>query len=145
MTLIDVVMRILHTVFAGIWAGGTLFMAFLVIPAAQKGHLGTDGLGWLTQRFSRFSMLSSLVLFITGGHLAGTGYTFELLGGSPRGHLVLTMVALWFVLTGLSHAASSRLTRHLDDGAMRAAAAYATWFYAAGVVAVGLLIVAGRL
>ncbi|GAA0235392.1 CopD family protein [Haladaptatus pallidirubidus] len=145
MALIDVLMQVLHTVFAGVWAGWTLFMAVLVIPAARKGHLGTDGLRWLTKRFSRFSMLASLVLFTTGGHLAGTRYTVELLGGSSRGHLVLTMVALWFVLTGLSHAASSRLMKNLDDGAMRAASAYATWFYAAGVVAVGLLIVAGRL
>ncbi|WP_266080446.1 CopD family protein [Haladaptatus caseinilyticus] len=145
MTVVDVTMRILHTVFAGIWAGGTLFMALLILPAARKGHLGTDGLGLLTERFSRISNVSSLVLFVTGGHLAGTGYTIEDLGNSSRGHLVIAMVALWFVLTGVTHVASNRLTKRLNDGAHRAAAANATWFAAAGVVAVCLLIVAGRL
>ncbi|WP_049972361.1 CopD family protein [Haladaptatus cibarius] len=145
MALLDVLMQVLHTVFAGVWAGWALFMALLVIPAAQKGHLGTEGLRWLTKRFSRFSMLASFVLFATGGHLAGTRYTVELLGGSPRGHLVLTMVALWFVLTGISHGASSGLLKNLDDGAMRAASKYASWYYAGGVVAIGLLVVAGRL
>ncbi|WP_458187274.1 CopD family protein [Haladaptatus sp. NG-WS-4] len=145
MTLLDATMQILHTLFAGVWAGFTLFMAALVLPAAKKGHLGSDALGWMTGRFSRFSMLSALVLFVTGGHLAGTGYTFEYLLNQPRGHLILTMVALWFVLAGLSHLASSRLTKRLDAGAKQAATANATLFHAAGLVAVGLLLVAGRL
>ncbi|WP_458207601.1 CopD family protein [Haladaptatus sp. NG-SE-30] len=145
MTLLDVTMQVFHTLFAGVWAGWTLFMAALVIPAARDGRLSADALGWMTTRFSRFSMGAALVLFVTGGHLAGTGYSFEYLLNQPRGHLILTMVALWFVLAGLSHMASSRLTKRLDDGPVQAANANVSLFYAAGVVALGLLLVAGRL
>jgi uncharacterized membrane protein len=145
MTFLDVTMRIIHTLFAGVWAGWTVFMAALVVPAARNGKLGADGLRWMTQQFSRFSSLSSLVLLLTGGFMAGNLYTGETLISGSRGHLVLTMVVLWFVLTGLSHMGSSRLKKNLSDGVPQAAKAATTLFYVAGVVALALLVVAGRL
>ncbi len=145
MTLANVTMRILHTVFAGVWAGWTVGMAALVVPAARNGHIGEDGLRWLTTQFSRFSSLSSLVMLLTGGFLAQKLYPGSSLTGSSRGHLVLTMVVLWFVLTGLAHMSSARVTKNLEDSAKSAAKKATTWFYAAGVVAVCLLIVAGAL
>ncbi|GKZ15972.1 CopD family protein [Haladaptatus sp. T7] len=145
MTLIDVTMRIVHTLFAGVWAGWTVFMAALVVPAARDGKLGADGIRWMTQQFTRFSSLSSVVLLLTGGFMAGDLYTTETLTGSSRGHLVLTMVVLWLALSGLSHMAGSRLKKNLDAGAKQAAAGATTLFYVAGVVALGLLVVAGWL
>ncbi|MFH5796997.1 CopD family protein [Haladaptatus sp. CMAA 1911] len=145
MTVLDVTMRIIHTLFAGVWAGWTVFMAALVIPAAREGKLGADGLRWMTRQFSRFTSLSSLVLLISGGLMASTLYTIETLMRGSRGHLVLTMVALWFVLTGLSHVGSSRVKKNLDRGPSQAAKAATRLFYAATVVALALLVVAGRL
>lgn len=138
MTVLDVTIRIIHTLFAGVWTGWTVFMAALVVPAARNGKLGADGLRWMTQQFSRFTSLASVILLLTGGLMAGTLYTTESLPGSSRGHLVLTMVVLWFVLTGLSHVGSSRVKKNLDSGVPQAAKSATTLFYAAAVVAGGL-------
>ncbi|WP_433629832.1 CopD family protein [Halomicrococcus sp. NG-SE-24] len=146
MTVLDATMELLHTLFAGVWAGWTLFVAALVVPAARNGRLGAEALDWLTGRYAQFSTLAAVVLFATGGHLAGTRYEVESLTGTGRGHLVLAMVALWFALAGLSHVGRSRLSDALDrESASDAAAGVASIFYAAGVVAVGLLLVAGLL
>ena len=145
MSAIDLVMELLHTVFAGLWAGAAVFVAALVVPAARDGRLGAEALDWLTQQYTRFSSLAALVLLATGGHLAGTRYQDGLLFETSRGHLVLTMVGLWLVLIGLSHVGRSKLSDGLSRSARDAADDAATFFYAAGVVAVALLLVAGRL
>ena len=145
MSTIDLTMNLLHTLFAGLWAGAAVFVAALVVPAARDGRLGAEALDWLTQQYTRFSSLAALVLLATGGHLAGTRYTSSSLFETSRGHLVLTMVALWFLLIGLSHAGRSRLSDGLSRSARDAADDAAMFFYAAGAVAVGLLLVAGRL
>ena len=146
MTLVDATVRVVHVLFAGSWAGGTLLMALAVLPAARQGHLSGDGLSWIARRFSLLSMASVAALLVTGGHLAGTLYTFETLSGSGRGHLVLTMVALWFVLAGLLHVGTHRMTGRLDDiGPERAVEAGSPWYLAGAVVAVALLVVAGLL
>lgn len=145
MAVIDLAMETLHTLFAGVWAGWALFVAVLVIPAARSGRLGADALDWLTGQYTRFSTLAAVALFVTGGHLAGTRYTAESLTGSGRGHLVLTMVVLWLVLIGFSHVARARLKRNLSSGAEAAADGAAAPFYATGVVALALLLVAGWL
>lgn len=132
--------------FAGLWAGGTVFMAGAVLPAARRGHLSGDALEWVAKRFSYLSMASVAVLFATGGHLAGTLYTFERLGSTGSGHLVLTMVALWFVLAGLLHMGTRALTGTLETAGVDAAVSAArSWYLVSGVVAVALLVVAGML
>ena len=143
---LDAIMRVAHMTFGGLWAGATLFMVGLVLPAARNGHIDAAALGWVTKRFSYLSIASVLAMLLTGGHLAGTLYTFGLLAGSRRGHLVLTMVALWFVLAGTLHVGTSRMVDRLDDGsAADAVAAGRTWYRASGVVALALLVVAGLL
>ncbi|MDY7081793.1 MAG: hypothetical protein SXQ77_05155, partial [Halobacteria archaeon] len=69
----------------------------------------------IADRFSKLSMGSSGILFLTGGHLAGTRYTFETLTGTTDGHLVLGMLGLWFMMTGILHVGSSKL----DDGTQK--------------------------
>ena len=146
MQTLDSVMRVLHMLFGGLWAGGTLFMVGLVLPAARAGKLDADALDWVARRFSYLSIASVLVMLASGGHLAGTLYTFDLLASSSRGHLVLTMVALWFVLAGLLHVGTSAMTDRLETGsAAEAAEAGRPWYLASGVVALGLLVVAGLL
>lgn len=146
MTVLDATIRVLHMLFAGLWAGGVLVMAALVLPAARDGHLTEVGLRTIADRFTYLTLGSVAVMFITGSHMAGTLYTFERLQGTGRGHLVLTMVVLWLVLAGLLHVATHGLTSNLDSGSVESAvAASSTWFNASAIVAFALLIVAGLL
>lgn len=146
MTFLDTSIRVAHVLLAGTWAGGALFMAGAVVPAARAGRLDADALSWVTRRFSRLTMAAAAVLFVTGGHLAGTSYGGGALTGTGRGHLVIAMTVLWAVLAGVLHFGTRSLNRGLDGGDARAAAdASRGWFLAAGVVAVLLLVVAGVL
>lgn len=146
MTLVDSTVRVLHVLFAGAWAGGTLFLALAILPAARAGHISGDGLSWVARRFTMLSIASIVVLFATGGHMAGTLYTVESLSGTGRGHLVLTMVALWLVLAGVLHVGTHRMTDRLDDAGPEAAVeAGSPWFGAGAVASVALLVVAGLL
>ncbi|MGM0591040.1 MAG: CopD family protein [Halobacteriota archaeon] len=145
MALLDTLMRVLHVVFAGTWAGGTLVMAALVVPAARDGLLRADAVDWMARRFTYLTLASVVVLLLTGGHLAGTLYTFDSLASSGRGHLVLTMVGLWLVLAGLLHVSTRRLTAGLDGGVEAAARDSQAWFGVSAAVAVALLVVAGLL
>ncbi|MFC3478280.1 CopD family protein [Halobacterium litoreum] len=135
--------RVVHAVFGAAWTGSTLAVALFVVPAARRGVLDAEPVAWIADRFAKLSVASVVVMLLSGGHLAGTLYTFELLADSYRGHLVLGMTTLWLVLAGLSHVATSRLTAGSD---VRAAADDATpWFGAASAVSVALLVLAGML
>lgn len=138
------VARVVHAVFGAAWTGSTLAVALFVVPAARSGVLDAAPVEWIADRFTKLSVASVLVMFLSGGHLAGNLYTFEALAESSRGHLVVGMTGLWLVLAGLAHVATSRLTA--DGVDVAAAADDATpWFGAAGVVSVALLVLAGLL
>lgn len=146
MAIIETVVAVLHLVFAGIWTGSVLFAAWGVLPLAGRGDVEPDALGFVADRLTTVSRVSALVLFATGGHLAGTRYTVETLTGTGRGHLVLTMVALWLVLAALVEVGSSRLTDELQQDPVRTPATKARPFYnGAAAVAVLLLVDAGLL
>jgi uncharacterized membrane protein len=146
MSIIDTTMRVVHVLFAGAWTGGTLLMATVVLPAAQNGRLGASALEWILDRFTYVTLASVGLLFVTGGHLAGTGYTFEALFGTGRGHLVLGMLGLWFVLAGILHVGTRGIQKELDGGNVETAVdAGLTWYRLGGVVAALLLVVAGLL
>lgn len=146
MAVLDTTVGVLHTLFAGLWAGGVLVMAGLVLPAARNGHLTEAGLRMIAKRFTYLTLASVAVTFATGGHMAGTRYTFESLLGTERGYLVLAMLGLWFVLAGLLHVGTRGLTSNLDSGSVESAvAASSAWFNASAVVALALLVVAGLL
>jgi uncharacterized membrane protein len=135
--------RVAHVVFGAAWTGSTLAVALFVVPAARRGVLDAAPVEWITDRFTKLSVASVLVMLLSGGHLAGTLYTFESLTGTARGHLVLGMTALWLVLAGLGHLGTSRLTAGHD--VETAAADAAPWFGAASVASVALLVLAGLL
>jgi hypothetical protein len=97
-------------------------------------------------RFRTWSRVASLVLLLTGGHLAGTRYTAETLFGSTRGYLVVGMVVLWLVMTGLIEVGTGRLADGLDARKVREPARAATPFLAAAAAAgVALLVIGGVL
>ncbi|MFB6194794.1 MAG: CopD family protein [Haloplanus sp.] len=146
MATIDTAVNATHLLFAGLWAGSILFVAGGLLPAARDGDLDAAPLRRLIGRFRTGSRVATLVLFLTGGHLAGTRYTAETLLGSTRGYLVVAMVVLWLVLTALVEVGSGRLLDGLNDRQVRAPARTAAPFFtAATVAAVALLAIGGVL
>jgi uncharacterized membrane protein len=146
MALADALSSVVHLLFAGLWTGSVIFVAYGVLPTARAGEINAGPLAAITGKLTTVSRASSVVLFLTGGHLAGTGYTVESLTGSPRGHLVLAMVALWLVLTALVEVGAGTLRDGTGADKVRAPARNATrTFQAAALVALLLLLVAGAL
>lgn len=144
MSAVDVLMWSLHTAFAGAWTGSILFFLAAVLPAASSGSIDGLTLSTIATKLRWLTRVGVVVFVATGGHMAGTRYTFDSLLGTGRGHLVLTMLVLWFVLTALVEIGGSRIDSAGSNG-QDAASAGRPIFLVAAIVAVGLLIDAGLL
>lgn len=146
MSTVDTAMRTIHLSVAALWVGGVLFVTLVVLPVARDGDMNAAPLERITGRLVTLSRLSAVVLLLTGGHLAGVGYTVETLTGTTRGYLVVAMVVLWLVLAGILEVSSSRLRGDLREKRVRAPARDALrWYAAASVVGLLLLVDAGLL
>ncbi|WP_254766663.1 copper resistance protein CopD [Salinilacihabitans rarus] len=148
--MVDVVVaRTIHLVFAALWAGSVFYVAFVVLPLARDGAFNTTKpLETLSAKLTSISRVSAAAVFLTGGHLAGTGYTIDGDGGSllntTNGRLVLAMLALWLVLAALVEIGAKRFETGLNGKKLREPARDALpVLRAAAVVAVALLVVAG--
>ncbi|MFD1515510.1 CopD family protein [Halomarina rubra] len=146
MSVADAVAYTTHLLFAGLWTGTVLFVTVGILPLGLRGDIRPAPFEFAVSRLSTVTRVSALALFVTGGHMAGNAYTVESLTGSPRGHLVLTMVALWFLLAALVEVGSARMRRGLNAEKVRTPARDGKPFlYAASVVALLLLVDAGLL
>jgi len=121
MPIVSTVMNALHLLFAGLWAGATVFFAWRVRPLAANGDIDVQpllamgsGLRWLTR-------VSAVVFVVTGGHLAATRYGDGALLSTSRGHVVLTMLVLWLVVTGLLEMALGKMETALGEGHIQTA------------------------
>ena len=141
------VARIIHLIFAAIWAGSVCYVAFVVLPLARDGAFTTtEPLTALSGKLTTISRVSALVLLLTGGHLAGTRYTADSLVGTINGQLVLVMVALWLVFAGLVEVGARRFEGGLHAKKLREPAAKALPYYrAAAIVGLALLVVSGAI
>lgn len=146
MALADAVSVVTHLLFAGVWTGSVVFVTVGVLPLAVRGEINAGPLEWIAGRLTTVSRASALLLFVTGGHMAGTGYTVETLTGTTRGYLVLAMLGLWFVLAALVEVGASRLTDGASRDKVRNPAREARRpLQAATVAALALLVVGGLL
>jgi uncharacterized membrane protein len=144
--VVDTVMTTLHVLLGALWVGSVVFVAGAILPAAVEGALDAAPLERIADRLVYLSRGASVVMLLTGGHLAGTRYTVESLTGTGRGHLVLAMLALWLVLAALVEVGRSRLVDGLQEKRVRTPAAEVTTiFRAAAVVGILLLVDAGLL
>lgn len=139
--VVETASNVLHVLFAAAWVGAVLFVALAVLPLARDGDLDPDALGSIVDSLRTLSRTSALVLLLTGGHLAGTRYTADSLVATGRGHLVLTMVALWLVLAAVVEVGAGRIEDGLDERKLREPARRGLrWFRVASVVGVLLLV-----
>ncbi|SNZ12459.1 Copper resistance protein D [Natronoarchaeum philippinense] len=146
MTLVDAAAVTIHTIFAAVWVGSVVFMTASVIPMAKDGLLEPEAVERASGTLTTITRVSSLLLLLSGSLMASSFYTASGLFSTGRGHLVLTMVALWLVLTGLLEMTTRRLEDGLQAQRVRAPADETeTWFRAASVVGFALLTIAGIL
>lgn len=146
MALLDTATSTLHLLYGGLWTGAVLFFVWQVRPLVAAGTLGIEpanrlaaGLQWLTRG-------GVLVFLATGGHMAATLYPGTALVDRGRGHLVLTMLVSWLVLTALVEFGAGRMRRELDAGRLRTAGrSTRASFLAAAAVALVLLVLGGYL
>ncbi len=148
--VVDTLSRLLHLVFAGLWAGSVVYVALAVLPLARDGAFNTTKpLEVLSSRLTTLSRVSALVLFLTGSHLAAAIYTVDGDGGpglftSLEGQLVIVMIVLWVALAGLVEIGAKRFESGLNGKKLREPAHQALPFFrAAAVVAVLLLVIGG--
>lgn len=135
-----------HLLTGAAWVGSVAFFAGAVLPAARDGELDAAPTESMADTLTWWSRGASLLMLLTGGHLAGTLYTVESLTGTPRGHAVLAMVVLWLALTGLVEAGRGRLVRGLQQKKVRQPAAESLSLYrGAAIVGLLLLVDAGLL
>lgn len=146
MPLLNTVVAVTHLVFAGLWTGSVVFVAWAIRPLAAGGDLNAGPLGELGGSLRSLSRVSVLLLFLTGGHLAGTRHTVDSLLGSTTGWLVLAMLGLWLVLAALVEVGTGRLVSGADRQKVREPARSAKRpLRAAGLVAILLLVDGGLL
>lgn len=146
MSLIHAVMWTIHVGFAVLWTGSVLFVTVAVLPPAIRGDVGSEALSSVVGRLRWITRIGAVAFVVSGGHMAGTLYTLETLTGTGEGHLVLTMFALWFVITGLVEVGSGKVVDGLETGKLREPARDAKpFFYGAAGLSVGLIVTSGLL
>ena len=141
MSLLDALMNGIHLGFAGVWVGSVIFLTVAILPLARTGAFDAAPLETVTSRLQWISRISAFLLFVSGGHLAGTRYTVDSLFGSTQGYLVLLMLALWFLLALFVELGSKRLANGFAQKKVRQPASEARpYFLAASVVGVLLFL-----
>lgn len=145
MSTVDTVVAATHLLFAGIWTGSVVYFALSILPVAARGNLDATPLSSLAGSLRRVSRVSALLLFLTGGHMAGTQYTVDSLLGSTPGWLVLCMLGLWFVLAGLVEVGTGKVIDGTDQRKVREPARAAKRVFQAAALVAGLLLVDGGL
>lgn len=122
MSLLTTVAYVFHTVFAGAWVGAVVFATWKVVPLARESDVEPPLLESVASGLSTFSRTSAVVLPATGLWMAWTQYG-ELSGllVPPRGHVVLTMIVLWLVMTGMTEAGAARIRDAASQGKVRTA------------------------
>jgi len=139
MALVEVAVRVLHSVVAAAWVGAVVFFAFGVLPLAREGSVNAGPLERFTGQLRVGSRAASVLLLLSGGYMITlAGYESSLLS-TVAGNLVLAMVVLWVALTGLVEVGAARLVDGTEDLKVRTPAERATPFLR-GAALVGVLL-----
>jgi uncharacterized membrane protein len=109
----------IHLVTGAVWVGAITFTVSGVLPASKAGDLNAAPLGSMASTLRNYSRVAAVLLLATGAHLGVTRYSAESLTGTGQGHLVLTMIGLWFVTTGLVEVGAGKLVDGADEMKVR--------------------------
>ncbi|MFB6157092.1 MAG: copper resistance protein CopD [Haloferacaceae archaeon] len=92
---------VIHVVSAGFWTGGTLFVAYAILPAAEEGDLSAAAFERNVDGLLGVTRWTGLALPATGAYQIWVLYPLPRLVGTTAGHLVLGMLGLWGVMNTL--------------------------------------------
>jgi uncharacterized membrane protein len=146
MAFVDTALATVHLLVGSLWVGSVVLFAAVVLPTARDGGLDATPLESMQSSLTRGSRVASVLMLVTGGHLAATGYTVDTLTSTTNGYLVVAMVVLWLALTGLVEVGSGRIRDGVQQRKVREPAADALGlFRGAAVVGVLLLLTAGAI
>lgn len=139
MALTETAVYAFHLVFASLWTGSVLFAAYAVLPLGRSGDATPEILTAIAGKLGIINRMSSALMLLSGISLwVVLDYTSRF-PDDPNSHLVLTMVVLWFVLTGLVEIAVARLKTAADSEKVRTPAKNARPFLL-GAALVGVLL-----
>lgn len=137
---------VVHFAFAALWTGSVLFVTYAVLPLGLEADLAPEALSSIVGKLTTVTRASATVLLLSGAYQAAILYDTANLTGSARGHAVIGMVVLWFLLAGLVEVGVSKMGDGLHVGKIRRPTADGRPFLlAASVVALLLLLDAGVL
>lgn len=151
MSSLDTVAIVAHQLFGGLWIGAVVFVGLAVMPLGRDADIEPDALETVTGRLLMLSRVAALVMLASGLHVLyyltlGGSFDTEPLVSSGRGHLILTMIVLWFAVIATTEIGASRLREGLDAGKLRDPARSALPFFrAAAVLGIGVLTLGGML
>lgn len=151
MSTLDSVATVLHVLFGGLWIGSVVFVAFAVLPLGRDAEIDPDPLDAIVGHLVMLSRLAAVVMLATGAHVLyhvtlGGELSADPLLNSGRGHLVLTMVALWLGVIACVEIGNGKLTDGLDADKLREPARNALpWFRAAALLGIAVLTLGGML
>jgi uncharacterized membrane protein len=112
----------------------------------MDGDLSPAAFGSVVSKLQWVTRISAVLLFVTGGHLAGTRYSVETLTGTTSGYLVLAMLGFWLGLAAVIEIGSAKASRGVENEKIREPARNSRPFFLLGsVFAIGLLLIAGVL
>jgi uncharacterized membrane protein len=143
MSALDTAMYAVHLLVAGVWTGSVVFTTYAVVPTAADGTANAEPLAAIVSRLRTVSRAGAVLLLLTGGYMAGQGYTVDSLTGSTRGYLVLGMVVLWLLLAAFVEVGAGKLASGFDDMKVREPAREARPFMLAATLVALLLLVEG--
>lgn len=110
---------VVHVVSAALWTGSALYVALAVVPAARGGDLSAAGFEWQIDGLLQVTRWTGLALPATGVYQAWQLYPLSRLLGTPRGHLVVVMAALWGAMNGLIEVGAYRMRGDAATGPAR--------------------------
>lgn len=146
--MIDTVMVAIHLVFGAIWVGAVAFVTLAILPLARNGDLERPAFEGALSWLLRITRVGALLLVVSGSHLMGTRNYFDMdrLLETGRGHTVLAMLVLWFVLIVIIEVSTRRMRSGLEAGLLRDPANDGLrWFYGATLVGVTLFVLGAML
>ena len=135
----------IHLIFSAAWIGAIVFFTLGILPLAREGTINAGVLRPVVSTLQMVVRVSAVFILASGGYLAGARYTVDRLLETGEGHLVITMIALWFVLAALSEYGCKKIANGLQGQKVREPAHHATNIFRVASLTGILLFVNGAL